>query len=560
MKRFIPYIQYLWHITEGFHRTIALRTLLGVMRVGTVLSFIWLSKTAIDCATGRVPAETSTLVLWFGLMAACMFVDVGFSQGARYIEARANVKMTNRIDRKLFNVLMTMPLVDGRQGFHSGDMLNRFARDVNAVTNFSLSQLPAMIVMLVQLVGAFVFLACMNPYLALAPVAITPICLLAGKLYFRQQRRLTAEIRESESDIYVSIQEGLKHRTVLKSLECIVEIDHRLGTMQQKLDSSNKQQTKLSSASAAMTRLGFILGYLTAFGWSIFSLKAGVITFGTMSAFIQLVHRIQNPIAGLSGYVPIFISTSVAIDRLREIDTWTPEKEAGGECSPLAYAGVRVKDLSFRYEAQGKDVLTSFSYDFKPGSRTMIIGSTGAGKTTLIKLLLGLLRPNSGTIEIYSGDTSTRASSATLCNFAYVPQGNTLLHGTIRDNLRLGAPRATDEQFARVLHIAAADFVFDLPHGLDSTCDEAGSGLSEGQAQRIAIARALLRPGSILLLDEFNSALDGATAKTLMQRLSESCPDSTIIVIAHHRSAIAPYCDNILRIDSGVEGMNTAQK
>ncbi|MDE5749332.1 MAG: ABC transporter ATP-binding protein/permease [Duncaniella sp.] len=547
LKRISPYIQYLWRITEGFHRTAILRTMLGVIRVGVVLTFIWLSKAAIDCATGRTLTSTGTLIGWFAAMVVCILTDVLLSQWVRYIESRANVQMNNRVNRRLYNVLMAVPLVNGRQGFHSGDMLNRLTLDVRTVATFALSQLPSMVVMGVQLIGAFVFLAWLNPYLALAPIVIMPVCLVASKLYFKRQRRLTAEIRAGESDMQVSIQEGLKHRMVLRSLECADELDGRLYSILQKLDASNREQTRLSTASGAMVRIGFVIGYLTAFGWSIFSLKAGIITFGTMTAFIQLVSRIQHPIAGIAGYIPSFISTSVALDRLREIDIQLP-KEEGGECSILTHAGVRVKDLSFKYESDSRDVLSRFSHDFKPGSRTMIVGQTGAGKTTLIKLLLGLLRPDEGSIEIYGKDDSHRVSSSTICNFVYVPQGNSLLHGSIRDNLLLAKPQASEKELDEVLHIAAADFVADLPLGLDTPCDEAGGGLSEGQAQRIAIARALLRPGSILLLDEFNSALDAATAATLMQRLSDNRPYSTIIIIAHHQSAITPYCDEVLMI------------
>ncbi len=550
MERIVHYLRYLWHITEGFHHIAILRTLLGVLRVGAMLAFIWLSKTAIDCATGKVAAATATLIAWFALMIACMLADVLLSQWTKYIEGRAALRMNNRINRRLFNVLMTMPLVNGQQGFHSGDMLNRLTLDVRTVSAFALSQLPSMFVMLVQLMAAFAFLAWLNPVLALAPVVIMPVCLLASKRYFRRQRRLTAEIRDGESDMHVSMQEGLKHRMVLKSLECIDEMDNRLGSIQQKLDMANREQTRLSATSGTMVRIGFIIGYLTAFGWSIFSLKAGIITFGTMTAFIQLVNRIQNPIAGIAGYIPTFVSTSVAIDRLREIDVRLPRNGHGQECRAIPHAGIRVKNVSFRYESDGNNILSCFSHDFKPGSRTMIAGSTGAGKTTLIKLLLGLLKPDSGNIEIYGEGQCYEVSSSTLCNFVYVPQGNSLLNGTIRDNLLLASPGASEEQLAEALHTAAADFAFGLPLGLDTSCDEAGGGLSEGQAQRIAIARALLRPGSILLLDEFNSALDAATAATLTQRLSEHCPDSTVIIIAHHQSAVAPYCDAVLRIDS----------
>lgn len=544
----IAYISYLRRVTEGFHHIVILRTLLGIVRVGVSLAFIWFSKTAIDCATGRIEAPSGALATWFALMVACMLSEVLISQCVRYIETRAAVSMNNRINRRLFNVLMAMPLNHGRQGFHSGDMLNRLTLDVRTVSSFALSQLPTMVVMLIQLMAAAVFLACLNPWLATAPVVIMPLCLLAGKLYFRRQRRLTADIRQNESDTQVTIQEGLKHRMALKSLECIGEIDRRLASIQQCLDISNREQAKLSAASGSMARVGFAIGFLTAFGVGVFSLKAGIITFGTMTAFIQLVNRIQHPIAGIAGYIPSFVSTSVAIDRLREIDVPPPDGTDGHECRPLSRAGVRAHDISFRYETDGRNVLSSFSHDFTPGSRTMIIGSTGVGKTTLIKLLLGLLKPDTGSIEIYGEGQSRQVSSATLCNFAYVPQGNSLLHGTIRDNLLLASPTATDEQLAEALRTAAADFVFDLPLALDTSCDEAGGGLSEGQAQRIAIARALLRPGPILLLDEFNSALDADTASTLMQRLCDNRPDSTIIIIAHHRTAIAPYCNAVLPI------------
>lgn len=583
LKRLLHYLRILRHITEGFHRTVIVRILLGILRVALMLGFIWFSRTAIDCATGRVAASDGELIMWFSFMAGCILSEVIISQVVKYITGRATMVMTNRITRRLFNTLMVMPLVNGGQGFHSGDMLNRLTLDVRTVTDFALSQLPALIIMVIQLTGAFIFLACLNPYLALAPVIIMPVALLGSKLYFRRNRRLTAALRDGEGLMAVTIQEGLQHRMVLKSLMCIPEMDRRLGVIQQTLDSTNKEQKILSTLSNGIVSLGFVTGYLVAFGWSVFSLKAGLITFGTMSAFIQLVSRIQNPIAGIAGYVPTFISASVALDRLRDVEALrgdngasclgvykeSEEKAMGNSEESEERVGVRVRDLSFRYEEGGKDILSRFSYDFRPGSRTMIVGSTGAGKTTLVKLLLGLLRPDSGSVEVY-GDTGGFAASRgegprqgdlnneqewcekvsedTLSNFVYVPQGNTLLHGTIRDNLLLSDPEASDARLREVLHVAAADFVFELPQGLDTLCDETGGGLSEGQAQRIAIARALLRPGSVLLLDEFNSALDLATAETLMSRLAANRPHATIIIIAHHRDAVAPYCDAVLRI------------
>ena len=528
-----------------------LRTLLGVIRVAVSLAFVWFSKTAIDCATGRVTAGSHSLILWFSLMVLCMLADVALAQWVKYLESRSNTLMTNSVNSRLFNRLMALPAALTSRGFHSGDMLNRLTLDVRSVSTFLTSQFPSFLVMLVQVAGAFIFLAWLSPYLALAPIVITPLCVVAGKLYFKRQRALSTLIRTAESDIHVSIQESLRHRLVLKSLECLAEVDRRLRSLQGQLDSAACRQARLSVRSSAITRLGFVVGYLVAFGWGIFGLEAGAITFGTMTAFLQLINRVQTPIVSIAGFLPTFITTSVAIDRLQDIDSplASPSHDDNPQRSEFNHPGVRVKDLTFSYQDDGHRVLANFNHDFTPGSRTMIVGSTGAGKTTLIKLLLGQLSPVKGSVEIYDNHSCQPVSEATLCNFIYVPQGNSLLHGTIRDNLMLASPHATEAEMHRALHTAAADFVLTLPRGLDTPCDEDGGGLSEGQAQRVAIARALLRPGSIMLLDEFNSSLDGDTAATLMQRISEAFPRATIIIIAHHHSAIAPHCDAVLRLD-----------
>ena len=212
--------------------------------------------------------------------------------------------------------------------------------------------------------------------------------------------------------------------------------------------------------------------------------------------------------------------------------------------------GVRLENVSFAFPDSVSDVFNGFTYDFTPGSRTAIVGPTGVGKSTLIRLLLALLRPREGHIFLYSAADNSSVpqapvSATTRCNLVYVPQGNSLFSGTIRENLLIGNPDATDEQMLEALHTAAADFVMEMPEGLDSQCFEKGAGLSEGQAQRIAIARALLRPGRVLLLDEFSSALDAQTETLLLERLTARLSDRTMIFITH-RERVIDFCDAVL--------------
>ena len=283
-----------------------------------------------------------------------------------------------------------------------------------------------------------------------------------------------------------------------------------------------------------------------AFLWGVWGISTGAVTYGMMTAFLQLVGQIQRPLADMSSQIPSLIHSTASIDRLMDIEEIPAEDEADPVLLDGA-VGIRLSDVSFSYPDSSSDVLHDFSHDFKPGSRTSIVGPTGIGKTTMIRMLLALLKPRDGKIEMYGDSSSVSVSSATRCNLVYVPQGNSLFSGTVRDNLLMGNPEATDEQIASALHTAAADFVFDLPSGVDTQCFESGAGLSEGQAQRIAIARALLRPGSILLLDEFSSALDAETETVLLERLTSRLPDHTMIFITH-REKVIDYCDSVLRL------------
>ena len=274
-------------------------------------------------------------------------------------------------------------------------------------------------------------------------------------------------------------------------------------------------------------------------------MSAGTLTFGGMTAFLQLVNKIQSPARNLTKLAPAFVSVFTAAERLMELAA-EPLEEQGEQIAVGAPCGIRLENVTYRYEDGTRDVISNLSFDFRPGSCTAILGETGAGKTTLVRMLLALMKPNKGCITLYNNEVEHTLSPRLRCNFVYVPQGNTLMSGTIRDNLRLGKPSATDEEMKDALQMSCADFVFALPDGLSTKCGEQGGGLSEGQAQRIAIARALLRDKQIMVFDEATSALDGDTECRLLRNILDN--NSRTVIFITHRHAVLQYCNEQLHL------------
>ena len=291
--------------------------------------------------------------------------------------------------------------------------------------------------------------------------------------------------------------------------------------------------TRYSAMALVLVRSAFVAGYLIAFFWGAYSLSVHAITFGAMVAFIQLVGRIQQPMRTLIGYIGTFVNVGTSAERIAALNPQQTAdiQHATRHDSPI----VSVHDVSFTYPDADEPVLKHLDATIPQGSLTAVVGKTGIGKTTFVQLLLGLLPVEEGSIDVPNQ------------GFAYVPQGNTLLSGTIRYNLLFGNPAATDDAMREALHLADADFVLDDPSGLDYPCGERGSGLSEGQAQRIAIARALLMDAPVLLLDEAFSALDTPTAQTILENIRIARPAQTIICVTH-RDAIIPLADQVIQL------------
>ena len=547
-------LRWLWRVLRGNRRQVVLNASLGLMGVACSLLMVWAMQRAIDTAAGVRPGSIYWRVALMGVIIACEFA---LNISKVWIKNILGVKAQNRMQQQMLDRLLRAEW-RGKDRYHSGDIINRLEQDVQTVVSFITETLPTTLSTVTLFVGAFFYLMQMDFWLACITVAILPMFILVSRIYVAQMRKYTRRVRNSDSQVQSLLTETVQNRMLIKTLEAGDRMVDRLGDTQTVLREHVRQRTKFSIVSNLFVNGGFSLGYLVAFLWGAVRMSAHTITFGQMTAFLQLVFRIQGPARDLTRLAPAFVSVFTAAERLMELEEAPQEQQGEGVLLPSP-CGVRLTDVTYAYEDADQPVLNRLSFDFRPGTCTAVLGETGAGKTTLVRLILALVRPQQGTIEVYSGqsgDSGNTGESGTSayaisprhrCNFVYVPQGNTLLSGTIRDNLLMGCPDATDDDLWRVLRLVCGDFVATLPQGLDTVCTEAGGGLSEGQAQRIAIARALLRNRSIMLFDEATSALDPDTERQLLENIL-SDRSKTVIFITH-RPAVVDYCDQVLRVE-----------
>ena len=573
------YVVWVLRNTKGIRLDMLIRIAAGIGRVSLGLLMVWLCKRFIDVTIRQ--GTTNDIIVMIISLVAVVSGAILCRQVYYYLGIKDKAKQTTCIRLRIFSHLFRRQMFEQKE-MHSGDVTSRLEKDIDVVSDATTSLMPDITVTLFQLTGAFLLMQSMDARLAWALLLLTPLFVVVGKLIGRKMRMMTLDIRKQESVIQMLVQETMEHNAVLRSLESGDWITNRLDDMQQDLRGKISRRARFTVISRLLIGSSFSLGYIMAFIWGAMQLRSGVITFGVMTSFLQLVSQIQNPILQMLNMMPQFIQASASIDRLTELEQVEVEEtttDFTDSCVPMVASGkaeftdlgrhgtsvksvesvveecetqglgVKVEDVSFKYADGDREILTHFSFDFKPGSKTALMGHTGAGKTTLFRLLLALTKPNKGTMAVYDSQGQQGISEQTRSNFVFVPQGNTLMSGTIRYNLLLARPDATDEELDDVLHTAMADFVLDLPDGLDTECGERGSGLSEGQAQRIAIARGLLRPGGILLLDEISASLDEATERELYRRLFAKYPGKTMIFITH-RPVVCELCDQVIKLRS----------
>lgn len=534
-------VAWLWKHHKGCRLQAIINVVIGLLQVALGLYGVDLLRRLTDAATTGTGNLTMLAVL-FGLV---LLFEMILNIIKTWVRAVLGVRTQNIMQQAFFSRLLHGEW-RGVGKMHSGDILNRLFGDVSDIVSLMTEVVPSVVIITVQFIASFVYLYRMDSALALILVVAAPVLMLLSRYYFRKMRRIVRKIKDSNSALQAIIQESVQNKMVVKVME---QSDNQVGKLERRqavLRWQIKKRARFAIISKTMVNVGFAGGYLAALIYGLFQLynREPGVTVGVIMAFTQLIGRIQKPMLDIARLLPTFVNSLTSAERLIELEVLPVEDDAR-QHHLKGTVGVRLDNVSYKYTDNGREVLRNFSYDFKPGTFTAILGETGAGKTTVIRILLALIKANKGKATIYSDSEQCEVDVSTRCNFSYVPQGNSLFSGTIRENLRFGNPNATTDQMRQALHIAMADFVFELPDGLNTVCGEGGGGLSEGQAQRIAIARAIVRPSKVLLLDEATSALDIDTERELLMRIKQHYHDATVIFVTHRLAVVEFTTDNL---------------
>ena len=541
-------LRYFYKQSKGFRLKLLLSLTLGLLSIIFGLLFIYVSKCIVDIATGKMDADLWT---WVGILAFMLFMRLALRGINLWVNGRVSQGLVNAMRSRLFDDVLNSPW-HGREDRKSGDVMSRIGEDLRVVVECITRDISDVFLATFQLLAASWFLFSLQPKLLWIVLVIVPVAVVLTKIYYKTMRRLTKQIRREEADIQSHIQESVENRPLLLSLRRTGLMIERLVLRQDHLFHTFSRRLRFSISTRLLISTGFMVGYYTAFVWSAYGIMIGTVTYGMMTALLQLVGQVQNPILNLSALFPAIVRATTAGERLQELEnpdpTYSLNKEKQAHPAKGTIVGLQLQNVTYRYPDGEHDVLHNFTCTFAPSTSTAIIGPTGSGKSTLVRILLGLLRPTQGAVRLVDKAGNTLPLEADAYAISYVPQGNSLLSGTIRDNLQLGKLDATDDEMRDALSRASALFVYDLPNGLDTLCGEKGSGLSEGQAQRIAIARALLQPGSILIMDEASSALDPNTERQILEELQQQELHKTLIWVTHHM-VVRDYMQHCVVVD-----------
>ena len=529
-----------WMFTyiRRYRAVVGIHILLGIL--GTALSLLSsvAMKTLIDVVTGFQTGAIFTAAAW---MAGMLLGSAAMQAAASRIAAVINIRVQNGIQAEVYDRMLRTDWASLEQ-FRSGDLLNRLNTDVTSVSGGVTGLLPSFVTAAVQFLGSLMIILCYDPVMALIALIGAPLSVLCSRTLVRRMRSYNRRMKDISSEVMSFHEDSLRNLTSIKAFGIMDGFRDRMCAMQGKYRETYLDYNRFSVIAGFVMSIVGLLVSAGCFGWGVYRLWTHTISYGAMMMFLQLTTMLRSAFSSLIGLVPTAISITTSAGRLMAVAD-LPEEPGARETAPVPDAcTVELRDVTFAYPG-GEPVLEHVDFRARPGEVVALTGASGEGKTTMIRLMLGLVRPEDGSVCLTGADgRCLPVTAATRAAFSYVPQGNTVFAGTIADNLRMVRPEATDAELIAALETACAyDFVRQLPDGIYARTGELGHGLSEGQAQRIAVARAVLRGAPVLLLDEATSALDEATEQRMLENLMHSGRVQTCVLITH-RAVTAERC------------------
>lgn len=532
--------QIAWYIFLGIFGT--------VMGLGTGV----VSKYIIDAVTGHDGGGLIPAAAGFAVMS---LFNIGVTAWSGRISAKIRIMVTQEIRADVFQKVL-MADWESMSEYHSGDLLNRVNNDVNAVASSVLDWIPNLITGLAQFFGTFALILYYDPTMAVLALLSAPVTLAMSRILMRKMRDHNKKMLAVNSEIMSFHEEAFQNIQYIKSFGLMRKYGSLFQEKQQDYKNVQLDYNRFTILTSSLMSVVAMAVSGICFGWGVYRLWSGAITYGTMTLFLQQAGNLSASFSTLVNMAPTAIGAATSAGRIMALTELPMEEQAGTEgteefikrATKRCGVTVHIENVSFGYQ-DGDAVLTDASFYVKPGEIVALVGPSGEGKTTMLRILLGLVSAQGGKLWAQSGGEKMEISPASRKLFAYVPQGNTMMSGTIRENLRLLKTDASDEEIWSVLKTVCADeFVRQEPEGLDTFLKERGGGLSEGQLQRLSVARALLSDAPVLLLDEATSALDVATERRLLDNISGSAQNKTCIVTTH-RPSVLSMCTRVYRVD-----------
>jgi ABC-type bacteriocin/lantibiotic exporter with double-glycine peptidase domain len=539
--------RWIFSYSMRYKGAIAFYLFLGIVSTTLGLVTSIAGKYLIDIITGY---DVAKLWIVVAVMVGSGVFSLVFNSIISRISVKLSIDINNDIQADIFDKIVDADWMEINK-YSNGDVLNRFTGDIGTVSGNAISWLPSIIIAVYQFVATFFVILHYDTVMAILAFASAPFMLIVSRVVIGKQREYNKKVREMSSKVMTFEVETFYNMDTIKSFGITDQYSRKLKRWQKAFKKINLDYNLFSiKTNIYMSVVGMLVGF-TAFGYCLWLLWTHAITFGTMTLFLQQRGALSGAFKRVLGIIPSFLSSSVSAHRIRELVQLPKEVHLSRSTELDDYINegftIQLRDVDFAYISD-KQVLTSSCLEAHPGEIVAIIGPSGEGKTTLLRMILGLIRPQRGDAVIQSASVEIPMNADVRHLFSYVPQGNTILSGTIAENMRMAKEDATDEQIIEALRIAQAwDFVSPLPDGINSRIGERGRGFSEGQTQRLAIARAMLRDAPVVLLDEATSALDVTTERAVLRNIIQQKPNKTIIVTTH-RPTVLNMCKRVYRV------------